>query len=257
MFTTVAGAQDLAPQIRNADVALPAGVAGAGVFQGKFEAIPAAASQNARRVALVIFLHGSSGLNDNIRSFQKWLAEDLGIASIAPDSFAVPGRITYTSPVAKDIYEQVHALREAEIGAALDATAKLPWVDDSKLFLAGTSEGAVSVARWKGREFAGRLIYAWSCENNYHVDQPRNGFGPQDAVLNVISGDDPYFSPKNEWNKGYPIKGHCADALKDDRSAQVVLIPNAPHTLFNLPAARSLTAGFIGPLAGKAMASAR
>lgn len=244
-------AQDVAPQVAKADVALPAGIVGPSVFKGKFEVLPAIGPGGEQRLPVVIFMHGSSGLNDNIRALQKWLAEELGVASVAPDSFATHGRITYTSPASKDIYEQIHALRESEIRATHDALVKLPWVDTTRLILAGTSEGAVSVARWKGTEFAGRIIYSWSCENNYYVDQPRNGFGPQEAVLNIISSDDPYFSPENEWNKGFGVKGHSADKFKDHKNVQIVLLPNAPHTLFNLPAARSLTAGFIHALVGK------
>ena len=40
-------------------------------------------------------------------------------ATVAPDSFALLDRFTYTSPIGKDIYERIHALRTSEI--------KLPW----------------------------------------------------------------------------------------------------------------------------------
>jgi hypothetical protein len=57
------------------------------------------------RVPVVVFLHGSSGLGlKAIGEWQQWLAT-LGVASIAPDSFALPDRLTYTSPVGKDVYE--------------------------------------------------------------------------------------------------------------------------------------------------------
>ena len=41
--------------------------------------------------------------------------------------------------------------------------------------------------------------------------------------------------------------GHCGAALKDNPRAAVVLVPDAPHTLLNLPAARVATAGFLQP----------
>mgnify|MGYP000905479942 CR=1 FL=1 len=39
--------------------------------------------------------------------------------------------------------------------------------------------------------------------------------------------------------------GHCGAALKANKQASVVLIPGAPHTLMNLPAARHPTEGFL------------
>jgi hypothetical protein len=53
-----------------------------------------------------------------------------------------------------------------------------------RLILAGTSEGAVPVARHAGGEFAARMLYAWSCELNYFVKEPRNAFEPDKPVLN-------------------------------------------------------------------------
>jgi hypothetical protein len=79
---------------------------------------------------------------------------------------AVPDRITYKSPISKDIYEKIHALRASEITLAVQAIKSLPWADTSRLVLAGTSEGGPAVARHEGNEFAGRMLFSWSCENN-------------------------------------------------------------------------------------------
>ena len=243
-------AQNIAPQVAKADVSLPSGLVGTGILQGKLDALLETSYKSTRRVPVVVFLHGSSGLNDDIRRLLKWMAEDLSVASVAPDSFAVPGRTTYTSPTSKTIYEEIHALRESEIRLTLGVLSTLPWVDSNKLILAGTSEGAVSVARWRGSEFCGRIIYSWSCENNYFVDQARNGFGPQDEVLSILPSDDPYFGPRNEWNQDYEVKGYCAACAKVGHLHQIALIPNAPHALFNEPTARYLTAGFVCSLIG-------
>lgn len=231
----------LAASVTNASLVLPAGVTGAGVFRGKFADAPPTRGS----VPVVIFLHGSSGLGlAAIGEWQAWLAS-LGVASVAPDSFALPERITYSSPVDKDTYEKIHALRASEIEAAVAAVKKQPWADGKRLLLAGTSEGSVAVARYRGDAFAGRILYAWSCEPNYFVVEPRNGFGAQEPVLNVISSVDPFFSPSNAWLGNASAKGHCADALAGNKNAAVVLIPGAPHTLINLPAARNATAGFV------------
>ncbi len=234
--------ESLAGSAQQADVCLPAAATGGAIFCGKFKNLPAVAG---KRVPLVVFLHGSSGLGlKAIGEWQQWLA-GLGYASVAPDSFALAGHVSYKSPIDKESYEKIHALRASEIAPMLAAVKNLSWVDSSQLILAGTSEGSVPVARYPGTEFKARILYAWSCETNYFVTQPQNAFEPGKPVLNVISASDPFFSPSNTWLGNAQAQGHCAAALKDNPQAAVLLVPNAPHTLLNLPATRSATAGFL------------
>lgn len=234
--------ESLAGSVQQADVCLPASVTGSAAYVGKFSGIPKGTNGT---VPVVLFLHGSSGLGLRaIGEWQQWLCS-LGYASVAPDSFALPGHVTYKSPIDKDAYEKIHALRASEIPAALAAIKAQPWADTSRLILAGTSEGAVPVARYTGSEFAARMLYAWSCEANYFVKQPSNAFEPGKPVLNVISASDPFFSKSNTWLGNPEAQGHCAAALKETAPASVLLVPNAPHTLLNLPAARDATAGFL------------
>ncbi|MBL8361187.1 MAG: alpha/beta hydrolase [Rubrivivax sp.] len=229
-----------------AAVVLPARVTGGAPYTGKLKDAPAG---NGQRVAVVLFLHGSSGLGlKAIGEWQQWLAT-MGIASVAPDSFTLPGHVTYKSPIDKASYERIHALRASEIRPALEAIRRQPWADPARLILAGTSEGAVPVARHEGREFAARMLYAWSCEPNYFVEAPRNAFEADKPVLNVISSTDPFFSRSNAWLGNADAQGHCGAALKDNPRAAVVLVPGAPQTLLNLPAARHATAGFLAPYA--------
>ena len=219
---------------------------GAATFCGKFSSIP---PLSGRRVPVVVFLHGSSGLGlKAIGEWQQWLAS-LGYASIAPDSFALADRVTYKSPIDKESYERIHALRASEIAPALAALRGQPWADFGRLILAGTSEGAVPVARYPGSEFVARILYAWSCEANYFVKEPQNAFEPSKPVLNVISASDPFFSRSNAWLGNPEAQGHCGAALKENARASILLVPNAPHTLLNLPATQSATAGFLSLLA--------
>jgi hypothetical protein len=228
---------------QGAAVVLPASVTGGAVYVGSFRDAP---REVKARVPVVVFLHGSSGLSlKAIGEWQLWLAS-LGVASFAPDSFGLPDRLTYKSPVDKDTYEKMHELRLSEIGIALKAVQSAPWADTSRLVLAGTSEGAVPVARYGGTEFVGRILYSWSCENNYFVKEHRTALPPDRPVLNVMSATDVFFSPSNAWLGNAAARGHCGEAVKDFKQASIVLIPGAPHTLLNLPAARHATAGFVG-----------
>ena len=228
--------------IAGAAVVLPAGIAGKVPFAGAFRDVPAEARGS---VPVVVFLHGSSGLRlAAIAEWQQWLAT-LGIASIAPDSFGLRDRLTYTSPVGKDVYEKIHALRASEIGLAVEALKGTSWADTRRMVLAGTSEGAPAVARYGGEGFLGKIIFAWSCEDNYFVQSHQTSTNREMPVLNIISTTDPFFSAANAWIGNPSPKGHCGPALKSNTRASIVLIPDAPHTLINLPAARLAVAGFL------------
>ena len=226
----------------NGALVLPSAATGGAVFTGAFKDAP---RETRARVPVVVFLHGSSGLGlKAIGEWQQWLAT-MGIASFAPDSFALPGRVTYTSPVGKDFYEKIHALRGSEITLAVQALKDAPWADPRRMVLAGTSEGATAVARYAGDAFATRMIFSWSCEDNYFVETHRTAVRPEQPVLNVISATDPFFSRSNAWLGQPAAVGHCAAAFKDHPKASIVLIPGAPHTLLNLPAARQVVAGYL------------
>ncbi len=236
----------LTAAVQQADVCLPAAATGDAPFCGKFKDIP---KVTGKQVPVLVFLHGSSGLGlKAIGEWQQWLA-GLGYASIAPNSFALTGRVTYKSPIDKESYERIHALRASEIAPTLAALKSQTWVDAKSLILAGTSEGSIPVARYPTTEFVARILYAWSCETNYFVVEPRNNFEPNKPVLNVISASDPFFSKSNAWLGNAEAQGHCGAALKASSRASVLLVPNAPHTLLNLPATRSATAGFLSLLA--------
>jgi len=70
------------------------------------------------------------------------------------------------------------------------------------------------------------MLYAWSCEANYFVEQPRNAFEPGKPVRNVISASDPFFSQSNDWLGNPGALGHCGAALKDRPQAAVLLAPS-------------------------------
>ena len=233
--------ENLARTWSNANLVLPAALAGGRRWEGHAEDAPDVIGI----APLVIVMHGSSGIAPAVKEFQVWLADELGAASVAPDSLAIPDRLTYTSPVAVDIYERVHALRLAELDHALKASRDWSWVDRLRIVLAGTSEGAVAVGRYSGKDVAARLIYSWSCEDNYFVAAPQLGIGPKEPVLNAIAARDPYFSAANPWNKDRTVTGSCAAALKDNPKAEVMVIDADVHTILNRPEVRQLSAAFL------------
>jgi len=225
----------------NANLVLPAVLAGGRRWEGRAEDAPDVIGI----APLVVVMHGSSGVTPAVKEFQTWLADELGAASVAPDSLAIPDRLTYTSPVDVETYERVHTLRLAELDNALKASRDWSWVDRLRVVLAGTSEGAVAVGRYVGKDAAARLIYSWSCEDNYFVRTPRLGIGPKEPVFNAISARDPYFSAANPWNKDRAVTGSCAAALKDDPRAEVMVIDADVHTILNRSDVRERSAQFL------------
>ncbi|SMX55665.1 hypothetical protein; putative signal peptide [Bradyrhizobium sp. ORS 285] len=224
-----------------ANLVLPAALAGGRRWEGRAEDAPDVIGI----APLVVVMHGSSGVAPAIKEFQVWLADELGVASVAPDSLAIPDRLTYTSPIDVATYERVHALRLAELENALKASRDWSWVDRQRVVIAGTSEGSVAVGRYAGKDVAARLIYSWSCEDNYFVTAPRLGIGAKEPVLNAISARDPYFSAANPWNKDRAVTGSCAAVLKDDPKAEVMVIDADVHTILNRPEVRERSAQFL------------
>lgn len=235
--------------VSQALVGVPSSLTRGAVYVGPLNAMPATLAPG--KVPLVVFLHGSSGLGlPAIGEWQRWLAT-LGIATIAPDSFALKDRLTYSSPVDKDTYEKVHAMRASEIEIVLEAARKIPWVDTSRMVLAGTSEGAVPVARYRGDAFIGRIIFSWSCEDNYFVHSHATAIPDNQPTLNIISSTDPYFSRSNSWLGASPTAlGHCGESLKGNKKASIVLVPGAPHTILMFDQAKAPVEGFLRGLFG-------
>lgn len=80
-----------------------------------------------------------------------------------------------------------------------------------------------------------KLIFSWSCESNYHVEVPRSVLPDDLPVLNVMSLADKYFSSANSYLDNGAAFGYAREALKNNPNASILLLPQAPHTLLNLP----------------------
>ena len=77
--------------IAQAQIALPKNVTGGDIYVGLFKDAP----KTQAKAPVVVFLHGSSGINNKIGldKWQEWLAKE-GIASFMFDSMALENRIT-------------------------------------------------------------------------------------------------------------------------------------------------------------------
>ena len=96
-----------------------------------------------------------------------------------------------------------------------------------------------AVARYDGREFAARIVFAWSCEDNYFVVAHGTRLIVEQPILNAISAVDPFFSPANPC-RGNP-EGPLRSRVLGRKQAAVVLVHAAQHTLLDMPQVRAFT----------------
>jgi len=143
-----------------------------------------------RTYATVLYMHGCDGLSGltPLRAMAR-----RGFAVIAPDSFARRYRPHQCDPETRtgglNLY--VYDFRAAEITYALHRMRRLRWVDQSRLFLVGVSEGGLAAAHYKGDDFRARVIAEWTCNGAAIV---RGLDAPMDEpVLAVVHADDPWY----------------------------------------------------------------
>lgn len=204
--------------------------------------------EETRAYPTVVFCHGSSGVNPQIKVFARWLADALRIAVVVPDSMQTADRLTYSSPVPAYEYEVIHKMRLEELEYAMRKLKDAAWFD-GRAIIAGTSEGGVTAARYEADEGmvkeVGRMIFSWSCEDNYHVVSHGTNIPDELPVLNIMSATDKFFSQANSYLDNPHALGHAGKVLANNPNAEIVLLPGAPHTLMNLPQARDAAASFL------------
>lgn len=186
-----------------------------------------------KKLTTVFYMQGSGKFGKG-SIFREWITGEGGYIFFAPNSHEGEGRPLYNSPAPKHIYEQVHNYRQAEISYAVSRLNEIPFIDTLKMFLMGSSEGALAVARYSGKEFKARIVLSWSCEAGYYTDDPSLGSSSKnDPFLNIVGRDDAFFGKFSDLNRGYNNEGHCGDALSDYKNAKVVLLPNTGHNVMN------------------------
>ncbi len=205
-------------------------------------------TQETQAFPTVVFMHGSSGVNEQIRIFAYWLADSLGVATIVPDSMQTADRLTYSSPISPEDYEDIHKMRLQELTFAMRNLKNISFCD-GRVIIAGTSEGGVAAARFQSSEGTmtekARMIFSWSCEDNYHVRTHDTHISDDLPVLNIMSAQDKYFSQANSYLNNPNAVGHAGKTLANNHKAQIVLLPGAPHTLINLPQTRDMVQSFL------------
>ena len=146
------------------------------------------------KLPVVLYLHGCTGLGQDSFAFMRALAA-AGYAVIAPDSMARRFRPWQCDPKTKSggFHLYVYEFRLAEISYALERLDMLDWVNPSRLYLIGVSEGGVAAALYRGAEFRARVIAQWTCHGGALI----RGLlaPPNEPVLAVVRRHDPWYDP--------------------------------------------------------------
>ena len=197
-----------------------------GSLDGKAAARIAQLQERRRGPPVVLYLHGCTGLGNTV--FFEALAQ-AGYVVIAPDSMARAFRPLQCDPERRtggyNLF--VYEFRLAEISYALERMRELDWIDHARQFLAGTSEGGVAVALYRGGEFRARVIAQWTCRGDPIVQ----GIAAPSTtpVLAIVHANDPWYGPERTIDQ----QGHCGQFMTGRLgSRSIVLESGDAHNIF-------------------------
>ncbi len=178
-----------------------------------------------RKHPLVLFMHGCAGIRGGTRRIITNF-RSLGYAVIAPDSYTRLGRRNDCHPTGRKHFTL--SLRFDEIRYAMTQIPKLDWVDQSRLVLAGFSEGGNTVAEYKGADaFAGYIVLGWDC---------RYGLYPSGQILAIQGARDPQKK-----------RGSCSVGF--GKYSESIEVPGAGHDISSYPRTMAALRKFLGSVA--------
>ncbi|WP_282609189.1 dienelactone hydrolase family protein [Pelagibius sp. Alg239-R121] len=177
-------------------------------------------------MAAIIFLHGCNGIAREEEAARLVFME-AGYATFFPDSFARSHRRSNCSVAdhRTALAPEAHRYRVEEIEYALQQVRALPWIDQSRVFVMGFSEGGMAVANYPGISLAGLVITGWHCQG-----RPPNVGIKSDAavpVLAILGGDDPWYAAKRGE--------HCGQVFNGRPDATSLVLPGNGHAIVNSP----------------------
>ena len=193
---------------------------------------------------LLIFLQGSSYRQYEQR-IADWLVDQFGLILVAPATHLLPQRLSYESPADDQTYRAVHQFRLDELAYVLEQLQQFEVIDQQRIIVMGHSEGAVAAGTWQG-SVSGRILLAWSCENNYFSREHLLAGGDYDSwILNIIGSKDEYFARQNSLSSAQQVLGNGSEVLSDFKQAKVVIYPGEGHRILDNANARYDISAFL------------
>jgi dienelactone hydrolase len=231
---------DFGESLNRAMVGVPAAmIEGDQDFYGHYEDMKDLKFVNGKKAPVVVYMHGSGQAIDRAGDhpilkwkygYAEWMTQ-AGYIFVAPDSYGMENRPSFSSPVPKEAYEQVHDIRQAEITQAARSLVNASFANTDEIYLLGVSEGAMAAARYHGKEFKGRLVVSWGCEPGYFTDYAKVRASSKSPFLNVMGQRDFYFGKDAPYSTQYNNSGNCANhlSLGGYKNAKVVIYPDTGH----------------------------
>ncbi len=181
--------------------------------------------ENDSKVPVVLHLHGCAGIHGADNRWASVYAE-MGYLTILPNSFRRPIRQFSCNRGTMDYKAR---MRIQELTYAREQIAKIPWVDQERIFLSGFSEGAQGVSYYYRGGFAAHVLIGTDCRFvNHNPRAPDNT-----PVLNVVGSHDHY---------GY---GRGCNISRDIGGSKKLIIKGAGHDLSHESRARDTIRAFL------------
>jgi hypothetical protein len=141
-----------------------------------------------------------------------------GYAVVLPDSYArkyKPKSCDLTT-ITPGLHRGVLAWRHAEADYAIKQARTIPWLDADNVFLAGLSEGGVTVATYRGEPVNARIIEGWTCRSTLWAEYVGMNAPESEPVLALVSAEDPWFYKR-------PTAGDCGSMLNKKNGSKSIV----------------------------------
>ncbi len=196
----------------------------------------------------VLYLHGCNGYG-TLKVLEELGAR--GFAVIAPDSFARRYRPLQCSAWFQSGGQNVfvYDFRLTEVAYTLHRLKQVPWVDPNRLFLYGSSEGAVAAALYRGYQFKARVLTHWTCHGSSFV----RGLSPytMEPVLALVGADDPWYAAAKTAGQ----QGHCGVFFAGRPRSRSLVLDGVGHAIYDDPRNVTTIADFLAAEAGRISAA--
>ena len=178
------------------------------------------------QIPAVIYLHGCAGNTGGLYWAIKF--NQLGYAFFAPDSLARPRKSLCGSGRTSMIGKRI-PMRTEELRYALSQLQEIDWIDQQRIVLMGSSEGAQTASAYRGGEFAAVILEGTDCR--FVRGSPRTP--PGIPVLNMVGSKDA---------KGGGFGCHIKRGVGGSKK---VIIDGGFHKLGNHPEAQRVVEQFL------------
>jgi len=192
----------------------------------------------------VIYMHGCSGIGPEDEAARILLME-WGFTVFQPNSFARAGRRANCSATDRvtALAPEAHQLRREELQNSLRQVRALDWIDPSRIYVMGFSEGGMALAGYDGGNMAGAIITGWHCAGRDRF--AGLALAPEVPVLAILGAADPWYRDKQGRHCGEHFRGRALPARSLVLNGNGHEIVNSPDVA-NAERAKAAIIAFLG-----------